>query len=51
MYIDKNSLYFHVGGGIVADSNPESEYEETCYKAEGMLSTIHAFQTEHHYHE
>jgi len=27
---------FHTGGGIVADSDPEREYEETLYKAEGM---------------
>ena len=28
---------FHVGGGIVADSDPESEYAETLAKAEGLL--------------
>jgi para-aminobenzoate synthetase component 1 len=28
---------FHVGGGIVADSEPEAEYAETLAKAEGML--------------
>ena len=26
-----------VGGGIVAQSNPVSEFEETLHKAEGML--------------
>ena len=28
---------FPVGGGIVADSTPEREYEETWHKAEGLL--------------
>lgn len=27
---------FHTGGGIVADSDPEREYEETLHKAEGL---------------
>jgi anthranilate/para-aminobenzoate synthase component I len=27
---------FHAGGGIVADSDPDREYEETLHKAEGM---------------
>ena len=26
--------HFHVGAGIVADSNPEAEYEETLAKAQ-----------------
>jgi para-aminobenzoate synthetase component I len=31
---------FPVGGGIVADSVPEKEYEETWHKAEGLLRAI-----------
>lgn len=31
---------FPVGGGIVADSTPEREYEETWHKAEGMLRAL-----------
>ncbi len=31
------SLYLNVGGGIVADSNPEAEYEETMLKAKAFL--------------
>jgi para-aminobenzoate synthetase component I len=29
-----------VGGGIVADSDPETEYEETWHKAAGMLGAL-----------
>lgn len=29
-----------VGGGIVADSDPEREYEETWHKAKGMLQAL-----------
>ena len=29
-----------VGGGIVADSNPQAEYEETLHKAAGMLCAL-----------
>ena len=32
--------YFHVGAGIVADSNPEAEYEETLAKAAGFRAAI-----------
>jgi para-aminobenzoate synthetase component 1 len=35
-----NKLYFGVGGGIVADSRPEEEYEETLVKARGMTEAI-----------
>jgi para-aminobenzoate synthetase component 1 len=31
---------FPVGGGIVADSIPEKEYEETWHKAEGLLRAL-----------
>jgi anthranilate/para-aminobenzoate synthase component I len=30
-------LYLQVGGGIVADSDPQREYDETLHKARGML--------------
>ena len=33
----ENQITFHVGAGIVADSNPDSEHEETLHKAAGIL--------------
>ena len=32
--------YFNVGAGIVADSNPQAEYEETLAKARGFLAAL-----------
>jgi len=34
------TAYFHVGAGIVADSVPEAEYEETLAKARGFLAAL-----------
>ncbi len=33
-------LQFPVGGGVVADSRPEREYEETFHKAEGLVRAL-----------
>jgi anthranilate/para-aminobenzoate synthase component I len=33
---------FHAGGGIVADSDPDAEYEETLHKAEGLRLALEA---------
>lgn len=39
--ICKNGLaHFNVGAGIVADSNPAAEYEETLAKAAGFLAAL-----------
>lgn len=38
--IGKGWIQFPVGGGIVADSDPEREYEETLHKAEGLLRAL-----------
>jgi len=35
-----NSIYFQVGGGIVADSTAQGEYEETLIKAKGMKDAL-----------
>ncbi|MFH0790751.1 MAG: aminodeoxychorismate synthase component I [Candidatus Omnitrophota bacterium] len=38
-----NLVYFGAGGGIVADSVPEDEYEETLVKAKGILEAMGSF--------
>jgi len=38
--IGKGWVQFPVGGGIVADSTPEQEYEETWHKAAGLLRAL-----------
>ena len=35
-------MHFAVGGGIVADSDPGREYDETWHKAEGLLRALDA---------
>jgi anthranilate synthase component 1 len=40
MVIKDNVAYVQAGAGIVADSNPTSEYEETLNKALGLLRAI-----------
>lgn len=35
-----NRLYFQVGGGITADSDPAAEYEETLDKARAMMRAL-----------
>jgi para-aminobenzoate synthetase component I len=36
----RSRLTFHAGGGIVADSEPDAEYEETLAKAQGIFNAI-----------
>lgn len=38
--LGKGWAQFPVGGGIVADSDPEAEYAETLHKARGMLAAL-----------
>lgn len=40
MVIKGNKAYVQAGAGIVADSDPTSEYEETLNKARGLLRAI-----------
>ncbi len=37
---------FHAGGGIVYDSDPAAEYEETLAKARGIIDVIDGIRTE-----
>jgi len=38
--VKDEKISIQVGAGIVADSNPDAEYEETVNKAEGMMQAI-----------
>lgn len=40
MILKEGKVYFSAGGGIVADSDPETEYEESTFKAEGMKGSL-----------
>ena len=40
MVVKQGVVQFHVGGGVVADSDPQAEYEETLAKAGGMLAAL-----------
>lgn len=39
--IKDNMAYIQVGSGIVADSVPELEYQETLYKAQALVTALH----------
>lgn len=41
---DGKKLSYHVGAGIVADSMPEQEFQETLHKAEGIRLGVERFQ-------
>ena len=36
--VEGGTIHFHSGAGIVADSVPEQEYEETLHKAAGIFA-------------
>jgi anthranilate synthase component 1 len=38
--LKNGKVYFQTGAGIVADSNPHSEYEETVNKARAMANAL-----------
>lgn len=40
--VEGGSVTFHAGGGIVADSEPDFEYQETLHKAEGLRLALEA---------
>ncbi len=45
MLVEGNEAHFHVGAGIVADSIPEAEWQETLDKAAGILLTAERLST------
>ncbi len=42
---DQDGASLQVGGGIVSDSNPAQEYQETLDKAEGILKSFEHVQS------
>jgi anthranilate synthase component 1 len=44
MVVHDNTLSVQAGAGLVADSEPEKEYEETLNKARGLLEAIRCLQ-------
>lgn len=40
MVLNNNIVTVQAGAGLVADSEPEKEYEETLNKARGLLEAI-----------
>ncbi|MDP6925259.1 MAG: aminodeoxychorismate synthase component I [Candidatus Scalindua sp.] len=38
--VKDDHIFFQVGGGIVADSDPEDEYQETLHKAHALIETL-----------
>jgi anthranilate synthase component 1 len=40
LVVHGHKAYVQAGAGIVADSNPTSEYQETLNKARGLLKAI-----------
>ena len=40
MILQDDNLYFSVGSGIVVDSDPEKEYQETLDKAKAMIEVL-----------
>jgi anthranilate synthase component 1 len=40
MFLKNGKIYFQAGAGIVMDSKPEKEYDETVNKAKAMVRAI-----------
>jgi anthranilate/para-aminobenzoate synthase component I len=40
MVVRDRMAFFHAGGGVVADSEPEAEYFETLDKAAGLIAAL-----------
>ena len=44
LVVQGNKAYIQAGAGIVADSDPATEYQETLNKARGLLKAIEITQ-------
>jgi anthranilate synthase component I len=44
LVVRKDRIHLQAGAGIVADSDPEAEYQETLNKARGVLKAVHMAQ-------
>ncbi len=42
LVLKNDRIHLQVGGGIVADSDPEAEYEETISKGRSLFSALEA---------
>ena len=40
LLLNEGKISFHVGGGIVADSDPLMEYDETWVKAKALMECL-----------
>ena len=40
MLVEGRQVSYQVGGGIVADSDPQAEYEETLHKGRGLRAVL-----------
>ncbi|HMQ02697.1 MAG TPA: anthranilate synthase component I family protein [Pyrinomonadaceae bacterium] len=47
MVFNEDTVEFNVGGGIVIDSDPEQEYEESILKAKALLKALNAKPPRH----
>jgi anthranilate synthase component 1 len=45
MVVCQGKVYIQAGAGLVADSDPASEYQETVNKAKALLSSVEATMT------
>jgi para-aminobenzoate synthetase component 1 len=45
LLLNKGDISFHVGGGIVADSDPGMEYDETWVKASALIDCLNLCRT------
>lgn len=43
----EDRIHFHVGAGIVADSDPSMEFDETTAKAQGLLTALDMLDARH----